>query len=271
MDWATIIMYCIFSGLQYIGNQLDKAPMCPPYCEAKHKHYYMKSYKVNGTECYIYGPEEVPSDIEVNSDWKSAEEGEWVATDDKRVVQILKKWDVFVRTCTGTYKTSGKLDTKKKKDIYSVSGKSSYEKVIDRKTPTQKEIFFALRAAKGQDPAKAYLEIYDTKNPDTARKKAAVLLKTERIQKLMRQDMKDVFEKLGANTEAMVDVVWDIAQNGKNETARLAASKMMWDAADLVENNKVTEIAGVFQGITQEQLGAATRPKEISEKSDTNT
>ena len=270
MDWPTIIMYCIFSGLQYIGDQLDKAPICPQYCEAEHIHY-MRSYKVNGTECYVYGLKEVPSDIEVNADWKVAREGDWVVTDDKRVVQILKKWDVFVRTCTGTYKTSGKLDTKRKKDIYSVSGKSSYQTVIDRKEPTQKEIFFALRAAKGQNPAKAYLEVFDTKNPNTARKKAAVLLKTERIQKLMRQDMKDVFEKIGANTESMVEVVWDIAQNGKNDSDRLKASGMMWDAAALVETNKITEVAGLFQGFDLKKLETVKRPEEISENSDTDT
>tara|TARA_Y100000310_G_scaffold258397_1_gene266786 strand:- start:226 stop:573 length:348 start_codon:yes stop_codon:yes gene_type:complete len=115
------------------------------------------------------------------------------------------------------------------------------------------------------------MEVYDTKNPVTAAKKAAILLKTERVQKLMRQDMKDVFEKLGANTESMVEVVWDIAQNGKNETSRLAASKMMWDAAGLIEQNKVTEVAGLFQGFTSEKLEEATRPKEIDGRQDTDT
>ena len=93
----------------------------------------------------------------------------------------------------------------------------------------------------------------------------------KRIQKLMNQDMKDVFKKLGANTESMVEVVWDIAQNGKNDSDRLKAASMMWDAADLIEKNRVTEVAGLFHGFTPEKLEEASRPKEISEKSDTDT
>lgn len=272
MDWATIIMFLFMCTLQRIGDELDKAPTCPTYCGIDHKHR-MKSYKVNGTECYIYEPEEVPEFIQVK-DWKTADTGDWVNTDDGHVVQILKKWDIFVQTCTGTYKLSGTLDTVRKQDIYSISGKSSYQNVLDRKNPTQKEIFFALRAAKGQTPAEAYLEVFDTKNPKTAKKKAAILIKTERIQKILKQDMKDVFEKIGANTESMVEVVWDIAQNGKNDSDRLKASGMMWDAADLVEKNRVTEVAGKFFGFTPEKLAEVIRPKEIdanSENADMDT
>ena len=31
--------------------------------------------------------------VAVNSDWRNAEEGEWVLTDDMHVVQILKKFN----------------------------------------------------------------------------------------------------------------------------------------------------------------------------------
>ena len=273
MDWATIIMYCICSGLQYIGNQLDKAPMCPPYCEAKHKHYYMKSYKVNGKDCYIYDEGEVPEGITVVDDWRASVEGDWVLTDDGHVIQVLKKWKNLIRTCTGTYHTyrTGKLDTKRSKDIYSISGKSSYQKVLDRKEPTQKEIFFALRAAKGQDPGEAYLEVYDTKNPVTAHKKAAILLKQERIKRIMNQDLKDVFAEQNIDLTYLIARAKDEADNGKTTNERLTALKMLWMAYGVIETVKETTHVGVIQGFDRKLLEEVKRPLEISENPDTGT
>ena len=231
----------------------------------------MIAYKVNGKECLIYEVEETPDSIRYKDDWRGANEGDWVLTDDSRVIQVLKTHKTgkvdFIRTCTGTYKVSkdSVLDTVKKKDIYSLSGKSSYQKVIDRKIPTQSEKLFAMRVSRGETPKVAYMTVFPTKSEDTAKKKSAILIKTERIQKLMKQDLKDVFDKLDASTEKMVDVVWDIAQNGKNDSDRLKAAGMMWDAADLVEKRKITEIAGVFQGFDLDKIEAAKRPIEITD------
>ena len=73
--------------------------------------------------------------------------------------------------------------------------------------------------------------------------------------------MKDVFDKLGATTHTMVEVVWNVAQHGKNDSDKLKAASMMWDAADLVEKTKVTEIAGIFQGFDQKKLEEVQRPE----------
>lgn len=267
---SNIILFIVFSILQALGDKLEKEYMCPIYCEVDHKH--MMSYVVNGKDCFIYEKEEVPDSLEYKENWHEADEGDWVLTDDNYVIQILKKKGNLIQTCTGTYTSRSKLDTKKKKDITSISGKSSYQKVIDRENPTQKEYFFALRASKGQKPAEAYMEVYDTKNPRTAAKKAAVLLKTKRIKKIMNEDLKDVFEKKGVSLGYLIGAAKDVVDAGKNDSDRLNALKMLWTAFGVIpESTTVTHIAGLIQGFDLEKLEAAKRPKEIVGKSDIST
>ena len=224
---------------------------------------------VNGKVYWVYDQESVPTGLEWKETWKNSKKNDWVLTDDNKILQILAVKTIgttkVYQTCIGTFSESGKMDTKKRSSRHTLSGKTEYELLKDRKEPTHKEILFAARIATGQRPAQAYLAVYDTKSEETAKKKSAILVKTERIQKILKQDLKDVFEKLGATTESMVEVVWGVAQNGKNDSDRLKAAGMMWDAANLVEKHKITEIQGLFQGFDPTQIEEFKRPEEITE------
>tara|TARA_Y100000593_G_scaffold83824_1_gene158306 strand:- start:21414 stop:22115 length:702 start_codon:yes stop_codon:yes gene_type:complete len=228
----------------------------------------MEEHRAFGKIHSVYGIDETPSDILWKDDWKTAKKGDWVLSDDDSVIQVLdvKKMGktLCIQTCTGLYSIDGTMDTNKRKDIHTLGGNSWYDRVVNREKPTNNEILFAARVAKGEGPTEAYLAIYDTKNQDRAKKMAKILVKTERVQKLMKKDLKDVFSKLGISTETMVEVVWDVAMNGKNDSDRLKAASMIWEAGNLVEKQKITEIKGVFQGYKPEELDAFERPKEIA-------
>jgi len=227
----------------------------------------MREYTVNGEKHKIYTQETAPKGLNWKKNWKKSKKLDWVLADDGYIIQVLDindtKMGKLFKTCVGTYTATTGMDTKHRKDRHSLSGKSWYEKLVDRKVPTGKEVLFAARLANGQGPTEAYLAVYDTKNELTAKKKAAILVKTERISKILKQDLKDVFEAMGADTKSMVEVVWHVAQNGKNDSDRLKAASMMWDAADLVEKHKVTEIKGLFQGYDPTQIEEFKRPQEI--------
>ena len=232
----------------------------------------MKTYKVNKSNCYVYKVSEVPPGIEYREDWRDGLIGDWVKTDDNHVMQILRRFKTgskeFIGTCTGTYIVSpeSNLDSIRNGDIYSLSGKNWYERLTGRKEPTKNEILFAQRISLGSSPTEAYLAVYNTDNEDTAKKKSAILIKQERIQKLVRQDLKDTFSKLGVDLDYLIESAKDVVDGAKNDSDRLKALGMLWQAFGVVEEQKVTEIKGVFQGFSPKELMTAERGQIESKK-----
>lgn len=230
----------------------------------------MESYKVNKVNCYVYSEAEFPDDRDYKEDWRDGEVGEWVLTDDGKILQILRRFKAATKeclgTCTGTYVVSDDnvMDSVRRDDIYSISGKTWYDRLTSRKEPTKSEILFAQRVALGENPTLAYLAVYDTNSEDAAKKKSAILIKQERIQKLVRQDLKDTFSKLGINLDYLVESAKTVVDTAKNTSDRVNALKMLWDAFGVVEPEKITTQIGVIQRFTTEEITGAKR-KEIAE------
>lgn len=225
----------------------------------------MRTYKVNKINCNVYSAGELPDDIEYKDNWRDGEVGDWVQADDGNVIQVLRRYNSSnmecIGTCTGTYVVSddAEMDTVRKKDIYSVSGKNWYDRLVSREEPTKYEVLFAQRLALGDNPTQAYLKVYKTKDEGAAKKKAAILVKQERIQKLVRQDLKDTFSKLGIDLDYLVESAKDVVDGAKNDSDRLKALNMLWDAFGVVEKQKVTEVAGLFQGFTAGEIEQVER------------
>ncbi len=225
----------------------------------------MKTYEVKGKKCNVYDMSEVPLDIQYKEDWRKGNKGEWVKTDDGKVIQILRKYkagkDEFILTATGTYKVAPGtlLDSVRRENIYSINGKSWRNTLKDRKNPTESEILFAKRVAYGEEPYIAYLEVYSTKDEKTAKKKASILIKTKRIQKIMDEDLKDVFKRQSVDLDYLIESAKLVVDSGKNDSDRLKALHMLWDAYGVVKQKQITEVRGVFQGFSPEELDVAQR------------
>ena len=227
----------------------------------------MKRHKVKNKFHKVYTKAEVPRDIDYKEDWKNADIGDWVETDDKHVMQILRKDNFTVGTCTGTYPTTDdtKMSSVRKKDIYTVSGENWYTRLKNRKEPTKKEIIFAKRIQCGGEPSDIYAEVFNTTSKKNAKEKAALLIKSERIQKIMNEDLKDVFANKGVDLDYLIGSAKDVVDGAKNDSDRLKALNMLWDAFGVVKQQKVTEIAGVFQGFDLKHIEGAER-KQIEDK-----
>jgi hypothetical protein len=210
--------------------------------------------------------EEVPSGIEYLEDWRNGRVGDWVKADDECVIQILRRGSIgnikTVGTCTGTFKIkkTEKMDTIRRENIYDIGGRTWYTRVKEREEPTPKEIIFAQRYALGEDPVKAYMKTYNS-TEDRAKKMSALLIKQERIKKVVREELKDVFSKRGIDLDFLIGAAQDVVSGGKNDSDRLNALKMLWSAFGVVEEQKVTQITGVFQGHSAAQLDSARRPE----------
>lgn len=222
---------------------------------------------------------EVPSSITFLPNWKDGQIGEWVLSDDKCVVQILRKGTMlnkgkykitYVGTCTGTYICSEKstMDTERRKNIYSIGGnKNQYESVKERKNITGQETIFAKYVAIGVDPAEAYIKAFGTNNRRYAKTRAGILMSTERIVNKIDEELDDVFEELGVDLRYLIKSAKDTVDDEEIRTSdKLTALKMLWEAKGVIKKEKHTQITGaVFQGFGNKELEILEKPKELKE------
>ena len=133
-------------------------------------------------------------------DWRKANEGDWVLSDDDRIVQLLKvSKDVkhpgdrknykyangWVRTVVGSFlnRPNVKMDTDfsshPNRYTFSKKIKNTNKRVVERKKVTKKEREFATNIVVGMGAVEAYKNAYTELSDNKARKKATVLLKQE--------------------------------------------------------------------------------------------
>ena len=75
----------------------------------------------------------------------------------------------------------------------------------------------------------------------------------------MNEDLKDVFANKGVDLDYLIGAAKDVVDGGKNDSDRLKDLNMLWYAFGVVKQQKVTEIAGVFQGFDLKHLESAER------------
>jgi non-ribosomal peptide synthetase component E (peptide arylation enzyme) len=226
----------------------------------------MRVYTVKGQDHKVYDLEsELPDKIVINPDWKNSRVGDWVRADDDAYIQVLDRKKMgkiaTVVTCIGTYSPTGTMDTAERENRTTLNGLRSDSAVKKRKNLTQREILFAKRISLGEKPMEAYLAVYDAKSREYANRRAALLMKTKRVDTFMNQDLKDTFVKKGVDLDYLIQQAKDECDNSKNGSDRISALKMLWEAWGVVEKQKVTEITGIFQGFDKKRLEEAKRPE----------
>ncbi len=241
----------------------------------------MRHYRVNKIEHTVFeSMDEVPSNIKVLPDWRKANIGDWVKADDDCIIQILRKGSMikdkgkertrdYIGTCTGTFVClpRNKMDTSKRKNIYSFGGElSSEERVVSRNTLSTHEVLFVQYLSSGLSAQESYLKAFPTNNPHYANTKSANLIKTERIVKAMKKELEPIVEELGISPKYILDRIKLEADTSEKPDVRLKALFKLSDILDLEDKSstKVTQVSGaLFQGFSNDQLEAVERPKEI--------
>ena len=226
----------------------------------------MRSYKVKDVEHFVYDLEsELPKDVRPIKNWRDGYPGDWVRADDNAYVQILERTNIgtseAVRTCIGTYFVKGNLDTAERENRLSLDGKngqwSTTSTFVTRKKANEREIKFARKVLNGKLAVDAYMEVYNANSKTYAKKRAALLLKTERVEKLMnpsKEDLEKVFNDQGVTLDLLISGAKEEFLNSKNGSDRLNALKMLWEAFGVVQTKKVTDVVGVFQGFEPAQI-----------------
>ena len=231
----------------------------------------MRTYIVNKKEHNVYEDlSELPTDLVFLKDWRQAQIGDWILADDGCILQILRRSQMktrwgkkksvnFFGTCTGTFSEKTKMDTIRRENIYTISGNK-----ISRKVDlTSNEILFAQHITRGLLPEDAYIKSYRTKNRKYAKIQAGILVKSERIRKAMKEELKPVLVALGIEPELVLGGIKDIATDPEaKHSDKLKALFELGEILELKETQKVTEVTGaLFQGFEPKQLEATQRPK----------
>ena len=238
----------------------------------------MRTYTIKKQEHPVYEDlDELPEGLVFLKDWRVAEVGDWVLADDGCILQVLRKSilakkryrkiraEHTIGTCTGTFvnRSSIKMDTEKREDIWKLSGKACKDSIRNRKQITSNETLFAAALTRGVSPEDAYLKVYRTNNRNYAKIQAGILVKSERIRKAMKEELKPVMKSLGISPELVLEGIRDIATDEEaKHSDKLKALFELGEILELKETQRTTEVTGaLFQGFEPQQLEATKRPK----------
>ena len=241
----------------------------------------MRTYRVSDVYHKVYEDRsELPSSMVVVHNWRKAQIGDWVEADDNCIIQILRrgkmktprgkaKYREYVGTCSGTFICSPKvkMDTSKRENIWTISGKDTERIIFDRKDLTKCEILFVQYMAGGLRPSKAYLSAFKTNNPMYAKEQSTKLVKAERIQKAMKEELKPILKELDIDDKYVLKGIKRVVEGSEKDETRLKALFKLSDILDLEDKTqtKVTQLSGtVFQGFAEDLLDEVQRPKEIT-------
>ena len=208
-------------------------------------------------------------DVPVSEDWRLADEGDWVLTDDGYVCQILKKSKIgkkmCIRTLCGTYDVTAKFDMIGEKgiadNIYSFSGKHSF----DTDKVSGKQQLFAQYVAKGDNAIEAYKKSHpDAKSESYIKRRTSSLLKTESVQKMIKKEIQEVLASEGVTPEWIIGKYKNVVDIADKESDCLRALESLTKIAGLFDTQETkSEQLTVWAGFSPEQLEALNGTKEL--------
>ena len=214
----------------------------------------------------------------VHKDWRTSNEGDWVYSDDGRIVQLLKvKNEIkhpndrknykfakgYVRTVVGTFlnRNTTKMDTDFSQHgnryTFSKTIKNPSERVYKREKTTNKEKIFATNVAVGMGPVKAYMDAFKEDKEDTAKKKAAILLKQRRVIREVEKSVMDVAKDLGIDHTYVLQSLKLLAESTEDENIALQSLKEMGKAIGTLGGGvkKIeTGVMGLFKGFSPDLI-----------------
>ena len=258
----------------------------------------MEKKKIKNITHYVYDNinefKEHHNNIVVHPDWRKADEGDWVYSDDDRIIQLLKVAKEinhphdrknykfakgWVRTVVGSFinRPNTFMDTDfsahSNRYTFSKTIKNTNEQVKKRKNITNKEKDFATNIVVGMGAVDAYKNAYKEVSDKKARQKATVLLKQERVMKEIEKSVLDTAKELGIDHEYILGKLKNLADFSEDDNIILQSTKELGKIVGTSGNTvkqKEMGLIGMFQGFSPEQLEGASRNEipQIENKSE---
>ena len=221
--------------------------------------------EIKGKKHYLYDSVDeydLHGKVPARNNWRDGEEGEWVIADDGYVCQILKSFKLGKSECIRTVCGTFRLTNKKRKmlgsegiadHIYSFSG--TYVAKKDKKI-NNRHFLFAKYIAKGEDVIDAYKKAYpNAKSDEYIKNESTSLLKTENIQKMIREEIKEILDEEGVTPKYLIRNYKQVADIAEKDTDKLRSLDSLSKISGLFDTqDKKTEELTVWAGFSREQL-----------------
>tara|TARA_R110000824_G_scaffold164928_6_gene341430 strand:+ start:3088 stop:3852 length:765 start_codon:yes stop_codon:yes gene_type:complete len=230
--------------------------------------------KVKGVEYTLYKDEKEfrrynPKQT-IESDWRGANTGDWIKTDDGQVTLVIKRGtiktrsrsDDYIRTLLGMANTKRTSNIKGEpvKDIWRFGKKNWYQKIIDGNLSTSKRIF-AKYIASGMKPIDAFMQAHENTNSyEYAKEKTKVLLRSKKVRQLIDKEIELLLNESGITKSYLLAKTKDIVEteDGKDSDKLRAIETLMKLSGMLNTEKKVDSVSLIqeFTGFSQEKLNA---------------
>ena len=232
----------------------------------------MHSKVVKGIEYNLYSDEAEfrkhhPKE-DIAEDWRRAQVGEWVKSDDGKVMNIIHRWNMtdtsvgmnrknyFIRTLLGTAST-GKYTKLAGDPAESIYRFINYK---NGKITTIRERNFAKMVAMGAKPAQAYLNCFETGDYDYARKRSLALLREKRVRTMVEKEVELLLDDLGISKTYLLEEMKGVVDNKKSRDGdKLRALETLMKISGLLSTEKKSESVALIQeftGFSKEKLKA---------------
>ena len=224
---------------------------------------------------------EYQPNVSLVEDWRHSNKGDWVLCDDGQVCQVLHlgvlkrkgtNTNTFIRTVIGSFVCSDsvKMDGNMRTNMHTFAkdGESPTVRRKKRKKANEKEFLFASYVAKGDDVVKAYMNAFPSNNEKYSEQQAKMLLKTERVQNLIREEIDKHLQEAEITPKYLLEEMRNIIDKpDSSDRDRLSALNTLIKITGMLDTSKTTETVALFQGFSKEQLDAIQESKyeKISE------
>ena len=112
---------------------------------------------------------------------------------------------------------------------------------------------------------KSYMDAFTEADSYKAEKKAAILLRQERVMKEVEKSVVDVAKSMGVDHEYVITKLKSLADTAMEDNIVLNAVKELGKAIGTIGNTtikqKETGVIGLFQGFQPDQLESIKRPE----------
>ncbi len=228
--------------------------------------------KVKGVEYTLYKDEaefrKYHPDEKIVPEWRKAQVGEWIKSDDGKVMSIIHRWNMkdtsvrgkktndFVRTLLGTASTGKytKLLGNPAKNIYCFVNYKSNSVI------TAREKNFAKMVAMGAKPVNAYLNCFKTKDYDYARDRSMALLREKRVRTMVDKEIELLLNDLGISKTYLLEEMKSVVDSRKARHGdKLRALETLMKISGLLNTEKKSESVALIQeftGFSKEKLKA---------------
>ena len=201
---------------------------------------------------------------------------DWIVSDDEQVCQVLyvgllkkpdrKKDTTFIRTIIGSFvcnpNVTIKGDMRTNMHTFATDGKSPSVRKKERTKATEKEFLFAKYVAKGDDVVEAYMNTFPSKKKSYAASQAKLLLKTERVKNLIREEVDKHLNEAEITPRYLLEEMRNVIdKQDSSDRDKITALTTLMKISGMMDTEQKSESLTLFQGFSKEQLDAIQAPQ----------